>query len=271
MMDGQGNYDGLKVKPGDKITLKVPKSQGADPQVLRFQSPDSEYITKEFVIAAIVSRSLGKNDFFIGSGEDHLSIIMTNQQMQENFGVSGYTSLSLQLKDHTLSKDADQQLQKLISGIDRCILKDYTTEIDRQNSFLQQKMFFFYGIAVLLFIISLFHIMNSMSFLVLSRRHEFGILRAMGITSEGFLKMMIREGIRYGILSGIVTAAGFLIIRQVLRYFLQHVYLYVYSGSNVSISTILSIMLINLIVGILAVLIPARQILEENIILQIQK
>lgn len=264
MMDGQGYYEGLKVNPGDTITLKVPKSQYVDEEVLRFKSSDDQYIEKKFVIGAIVSRCLGKNDFFIEE-KGCLGIIMTNEQMKDNFGVSGYTSFNLQLKDRDLNKKSDKELKNITSGIDRCIVKDYTTEIDKQNDFLQQKMLFFYGVAALILVISMFHIMNAMNFIVVSRRHEFGILRAMGVTDSGFMKMMIKEGIRYGTYAGIVTLVGFIFVRKIILYFLQHVYLYVYSSGNVSIYIIAMILIINVVVGILAVCIPSKRILKDSI------
>lgn len=97
--------------------------------------------------------------------------------------------------------------------------QDYTTAIDRQNRFLEQKMVFFYGIAVILLLISLFHIMNSISYLVISRRREFGILRAMGITDSGFMKMMVREGVRYGIYANLFMLLMYVAVRKILAVF----------------------------------------------------
>ena len=41
IMDGQGNYDGIEIKAGDKITLKTPASPEAAQEVLRFKSEES--------------------------------------------------------------------------------------------------------------------------------------------------------------------------------------------------------------------------------------
>ena len=51
-------------------------------------------------------------------------------------------------------------------------------------------LFFYYGISAVLMAISLLHIINSMQYLVLARKREFGILRAMGITDA---EMCIRD------------------------------------------------------------------------------
>ena len=93
---------------------------------------------------------------------------------------------------------------------------------------------FFYGIAAVLLLISLLHIMNSMQYLVAERRYEFSILRAMGITDAGFLKMLMKEGLRYGIYSSIVMLAVYWIVQKVLYYFMVHVYLYLHPQGMIS-------------------------------------
>ena len=105
---------------------------------------------------------------------------------------------------------------KVVSGVSDCVVKDYTEQIKVQNFYLNQKMLFFYGIALVLLVISLLHIMNSMQYLVAARKHEFGILRAMGITDSGFRIMLLKEGLRYGVYSSIVMVALYLAVQKVL-------------------------------------------------------
>lgn len=78
-------------------------------------------------------------------------------------------------------------------------------------------MLFFYGVGLILLLISVPHIMNSISSMVLSRRHEFGILRAMGISDRGYMRMMLKEALRYGIYASLVMAAVAMPVRAVLK------------------------------------------------------
>ena len=126
-------------------------------------------------------------------------------------------------------------------------------------------MAFFYGVSLLILIISMVHIINTMNYIVISRRHEFGILRAMGVTDSGFMKMMIIEGIRYGIYASILTLFAFIFVRKAILYFLQHVYLYIYSSGNVSFYIIAVVLMTNIFIGVLAICIPARRILKDKI------
>lgn len=96
LMGGQGTYEGVDIQNGDVITLKTPDNAEASPEVLRFLSADEQYQEQNFKVAALVSRPLAKVETFIGDdGTNRIDIIMTNEQMRENFGVEGYHTVSI--------------------------------------------------------------------------------------------------------------------------------------------------------------------------------
>lgn len=130
-------------------------------------------------------------------------------------------------------------------------------------------MVFFYGIAVILLLISLFHIMNSISYLVISRRREFGILRAMGITDSGFMKMMVREGGRYGIYANLFMLLMYVAVRKILLYFMVHINLFLSPHEEVPFSVLAVVLAVNLLVSLTAVILPARTIVLGNVIEEI--
>lgn len=267
LMDGQGNYDGLLIHPGDTITVKVPKSPDVPEEAVKFGEQDW-FEEKEFVVSALVKRAMANNPYFIG--ESGLDLIMTNGQMEENFGIRGYNIISIK-KGKEDNGEIVREIREHTSDIPRTLVKDYTAEIEVQNGYLRQKMVFFYGIAVILLMISLMHIINSMSHLVLSRRHEFGILRAMGITDIGFLKMMLKEGLLYGAYASVVTVAAYLGLEKVLLFLLTHVYLYINPNLRVNIWVIVGIIILNLTISVGAVFIPVKQVLGDSIIEEINR
>ena len=89
-MDGQGNYFFYGKKPGDTITLRVPKTENYTDELLKFQSGEENYIEKEFEIAAIVNRPLAQEKDFLNTEvwKNAQSVIMTGEQMEENFGIT---------------------------------------------------------------------------------------------------------------------------------------------------------------------------------------
>ncbi len=271
IMDGQGNYDGLKIRPGDTITLKVPKDQEVPEEVYKFQSGEEWYREKEFKVAALVNRTMAKTDFYIGEGPDSPSLIFTNKQMKDNFGVRGYQIIGMDKASASRSYGVEKQVREAVSSVPRCVLKDYTADIARENTFLKQKMLFFYGVGVILLIISVLHIMNSISSMVLSRRHEFGILRAMGISDRGYMWMMLKEALRYGIYASLVMGAGYVLVRRFLLYLMQKVYLFVLPKEEVSVWLILGLTAVNVLLSMAAVAMPVRAVLKDSVVEEIRR
>ena len=272
LMGGQGTYEGVDIGTGDTISLKTPLTPEAPPEVLRFLSADDQYREQEFEVTALTSRPLAKVDTFIeDNGTNRIDIIMTNEQMKQNFGTEGYHTVSISLDESADSEAAADAIRTLTSGIPKCVVEDYTQRIEAQNMFLKQKMLFFYGVALILLVISLVHIMNSMQYLVTARKHEFGILRAMGITEQGFRKMLLREGLRYGVYSAAVMTVLYLILQKILYYFMVRVYLYIHPDTHVSFVHLLIMAGVNICICIFAVLISGQSILKEQIIDEIHE
>lgn len=119
--------------------------------------------------------------------------------------------------------------------------------------------------------ISLLHMMNSMQYLITARRHEFGILRAMGITDSGFSKMLAKEGLRYGVYSALAAAAVFLAVQKVLYYFMVHIYRYLHPKWFISWEALAGIAALNLAVCVGVTLLSGRAVLRRQIIDEIRE
>lgn len=273
-MDGQGNYYFYGKKPGDTITLRVPKPEAYTDDLLKFQSEEENYIEKEFVIVAIVSRPLAQEQDFLNTEvwENAQSIIMTNEQMKENFGITNYSFIHASPAEGAETASVSNQLLQTIRDVPKAVLQDYTSAIKTQRNYLNQQQIFFSSIAVILFIISLFHIMNSMNHTILARRKEYGIMRAMGITDSGFYKMILQTGILYGLLAdALIFVCYHYIFRRVMDYYMAHVVQFLHVTSTVPNMVLAGIMVLNVVLAIVAVMIPARKMIRENIISEIRR
>ena len=267
IMGGQGTYDGINIKTGDFITLKTPENTEVPAEVLRFQEKDSFYTEQKLEVAALASRPLAKTNAFIGDeASSTVDIIMTKEQMEEYFGVTGYHNMGITLKEGADGAAVSSEIRKLTQSVSKCMIKDYTQAIETENAFIEQKMLFFYGVAFVLLGISILHIINSMQYLVAARKHEFGILRAMGITDGGFRRMLFKEGIRYGIYANLLMLALYVLVQKILYYVMVHVYLYLHPKAWVPVIPVAGILALNIIICILAMEWAGRNILEEGII-----
>lgn len=268
-MDGQGNYYFYGKKPGDTITLRVPKQENYTDDLLKFQSGQEHYIEKEFEIAAIVSRPLAQEEGFLNvdAWNNAQSVIMTNDQMTQNFGLTDYSFINASPAQGIKSEQVSTQLLQVIRDVPKAVLQDYTRAIETQKNYLSQQQIFFSGIAVILLIISLFHIMNSMNYAILARKREYGIMRAMGITDSGFYRMILQTGVTYGLLA---DAAIFLlynlVLRRVMDYYMVHIVQFLHIQAGVPAWILCGLMILNIIIAVIAVLLPARKLIQESII-----
>lgn len=268
-MDGKGNYYFYGKKPGDTITLRVPKQENYTDDLLKFQSGQENYIEKEFEIAAIVSRPLAQEEGFLNvePWSNAQSVIMTNEQMEENFGINNYNFINASPADEAEAESISNQLLQVIRDVPKAVLQDYTSAIETQKNYLNQQQIFFSSIAVILLVISLFHIVNSMNHTILTRRREYGIIRAMGITDNGFYMMILQTGILYGLLADVFIFLLYnLVLRRVMDYYMAHVLQLLHLTSAVPNMVLIGIMLLNIVIAVVAVMFPARKMIRTNII-----
>ncbi len=272
--DGQGNYYFYGKKPGDTVVLRVPRMEGYTEDVLKFQNSDEYYVEQEFEIAAIVSRSLAREEGFLNTGVwstiQMPCVIMTNSQMEENFGITGYGFINVSPAQNAEAEKVSSQLLQAIHDVPKAVLTDYSAAIRTQKNYLGQQQLFFSSIAAILFVISLFHIVNSMSHTIFARRREYGIIRAMGITDAGFYKMILQTGILYGALTDAVIFLVYTrILRRMMDYYMAHVLQFLHVQAGVPNQVFFGIMVLNMAAAVGAVMFPAWRLVKRNIISEI--
>lgn len=272
LVDGQGNYDGIDILAGDEIQLKTVKNLSVPEEALKFLGEEEWYQQETLKVSAVVSRPLAKVENFIGDdGETAVDIIMTKEQMEKNFGISDDKTVSISVDKNADTSQISKKLREITADVNQCIVKDYSQQIEAQNLYLAQKMFFYYGISAVLMAISLLHIINSMQYLVLARKREFGILRAMGITDAGFQKMLLREGVRYGVYSALVVSMLYLVVQKILYYFMVHVYRYLHPNAFLSWYVFVGILVINILLCMTVMQKAGRTILKEEIVKELKE
>jgi len=271
--DSQGNHDGIAVTAGDVIRLKVPKKLQGSSKDLKMSDREDAYEEKKFTVSAVVSRPLIRDSrlYYLDrmNMDAGVSVIMTQEQMAQNFGLEGYRVIGMELEPDADTEKTAQAVKEEISGIESLIFQDYTGSIERQNEYLGQKMLFFSSVAAMFFIISMFHIMNAMSHMILSRKHEFGVMRAVGTSDRNIARMMAGQGFVYGCLSAAVMTGVYFVVKKAAVYFMVHVYGFLVSSVQVNPIVIVATAVVNIIVSIFSVMLPAYMILREEIIPQI--
>ena len=197
-------------------------------------------------------------------------LIMTNEQMKENFGIVDYSFINASPAKDAVTEEVSNQILQAIRDVPKAVLVDYSAAIKTQKNYLRQQQIFFSSIAVILFVISLFHIANSMNHTILVRRREYGIIRAMGITDIGFYKMILQTGILYGVLADVVICLVYiLVLRRVMNYYMAHILQFLHIQAGIPNRVLFGIMALNVVIAVAAVMIPAWKMARENIISEI--
>ena len=90
------------------------------------------------------------------------------------------------------------------------------------------------------------------------------------MTEERFILMMAKEASVYGIIADLMMIAIFIPIRNLLFFLMKSVWLYIMPVKACMINEIIFITLLNIVICIVAIVIPVRAMLKEDIISEIK-
>lgn len=213
----QGEINIEKIKSGSTVVLTVPvrpqKSvlsiKVGDTIKVRFQKNnepyyiynDDQYINKEFKVGAIVSNALSSEEFRTGS--DSADIILDGESFKKYVGYDNYRVVSINKQKGADPELIHQQLRVIANNIPDTLLRDLNMEKGSIIDLNQQIELFLYGIITVLFLIGMINILNSINFNFLSRKKEFALMRAVGLTKPQLSSMIIFEGLFFGIMSAL--------------------------------------------------------------------
>lgn len=141
-------------------------------------------------------------------------ILTGNKQYQEtSFGVVAYDDLipSLGIKDDESSsnsyyvatnqeKSTRDEVKKVAEENNLSVI-DSIDEAQKLEQTMNVMKIFVYGFIVVISLVSVTNIINTISTNINLRKREFAIIKSIGVTPQGFKKMIYMESILYGILS----------------------------------------------------------------------
>lgn len=257
----------VNIKVGDTVKVKYPKGKmkTIDEKekywsMKKGDNYDFEYY--EFKVGAIVDYPFADDCLY--SWESGIDVITSNEYMEKITGINTYDLVYANIKDGANYEDINKKLGKIGSKTagttTKCMIKE--KEIDKQSD--KKENVYRYGIIAIIFTISMFNIINNVSYNITSRTSEFGMLRAVGISNEDFRKMIIYEGLLYGVLSSVAV----IVIGILMQIRIYNTWGFEYVGLEFEIAYMdyILISIANILIGLFATYIPARKIKESNIV-----
>lgn len=250
------------IKVGDTVRVKYPKHKIEDGEAYWKGKDNYEYETYEFKVGAIVNYPYADDSMY--SGSDGIDVITSNDYLKNLIDGNNYDIVYADMKDGANHNIINKALGKIGSRVPGTITTDMVEDKIINDKMLQKDKLFNFGIIAVMFVISIFNIINNVSYNLTSRTSEFGMLRAIGISEKDFGNMIIYEGLLYGVISSlIVLISGFLLqIRMYKTYGFESYGM----EFEINYGIYILILVVNIAVGLLSTYLPARKIKESSIV-----
>lgn len=252
----------VNIKVGDTVTVKYPKGKIEDIQKYWQGKDNYEYGEYTFKVGAIVNYPYADDGMY--TGDYGIDVIASDIYLDELFGNSNYDVVYANIKENANHSDINEKLGQIGSKVPGTVTTDMTEDKKMNEQELKQKKLLDFGVVAVMFAISVFNIINNVSYNLTSRTSEFGMLRAIGISDKDFKKMITYEGLFYGIISSVIIVVASLLVQiRMYKTFGFETY-----GMDFEINYMIYIFIVlaNIIVGLLATYLPARKIKESSIV-----
>ncbi len=257
-----GGKNVVDIKVGDNVKIKFRENKVFNEKCYTMEDTDSEYIYKEFKVGAIVNYDYMSEIYH--TGQDCVDVIVSQDTFKKNTGINEFNAANVNMDKGADHKVLEQKISNVTLKVKGAMLRDIVAEKENSNAMHEKSRIYNMGITFILFIITLVNVVNNISHSIMSRSSEFGMLRAVGLNNKDFNKMIIFEGILYGIVSSVVVVIVSLIM-QVITY---NNFESADFGIKFAIRYIdyIIVIFVNLIIGVLATYIPAKKLNNSSIV-----
>lgn len=228
---------------------------------LRVKNEERNGETKKVRIMAILS----EDPFDFSGIQSGLKLITTKDIAERlmNKKDINITSLNISLKNVKDEESAKLQLENIIKPEPSLTLINYLDYNRNSKSAILMIQILVYGFIIVVSLIGSVNIINTITTNIILRRKEFASLKAIGLTQKSLKKMIVIEGLLYGIVGtiyGSIIACG-------LSYM-------IYNGMRgikdmvwpVPWQAMIIAAVFSLLIGYLSVLAPLARINRENLI-----
>ncbi|MGL5713420.1 MAG: FtsX-like permease family protein, partial [Paraclostridium sp.] len=178
----------VDIKVGDTVKVTFREDGNSSPEYLRMEDKGGKYIETEFIVGGIVDEVIDTADYY--TGNNSVDIIISSSRFKEITGFKNYQIINIDKKQSKDHNELNDEILNITNRIEGSVLYDFTQEREDLQLLQENKMIFIYSIIAILFTISLFNIMNNISYSLISRTNEFGMIRAIGITNKEFKNMV---------------------------------------------------------------------------------
>lgn len=260
----KGNRKIIDANVGDTIRVSFRKD-GEPVKGFWTMEDEGEYVEQEFLIGGIITYDdfPTSDDYYsaYGLGAD---MIVSENIFDKLSGFKPYRIITVNKEKGYDNRGLEKKIISIARQGKGVTVRDFTTQRKEMNKYGETKMTFLYVISLVLFIISMFNIINNISYSLISRTGEFGMIRAVGLTNKEFRQMIRTEGIFYGMVSSIFSLIiGISIEHRLYEY---HIWSIENPRFILQWKTYVLVVCVNILIGLLSTYIPSRKIKKLSIV-----
>lgn len=258
------NQSMVDIKVGDKIKMEFRKDGKMSKEFYAMRD-EGEYIEQELTVGGIITQSeFPTLEYWYTVGDGGVDLVLSNDMLSEISGFNNYRLININKEDDINSDELAKDIIDVTNRVNGFTMLDLGDIRDSKMAYSDTKNTFIYAISSVLFLTGVLNIVNNVSYSLISRTNEFGMIRAIGLTDKEFKEMIMFEGLFYGIISSIITViVGFLIQYGLYKYFSA---LLESHDFNFDIKIYIAIVFANILVGLIATYFPARKIKNMTIV-----
>ncbi|WP_270648179.1 ABC transporter permease [Paeniclostridium hominis] len=128
------------------------------------------------------------------------NIILSEENFDKICGFDNYRILHVNKSSNSNNDQILEQILSITNNLEGISARDLSKERVETEGYYKVKDSYVYIISIVLFIISMLNIPNNISYRLMSRTNEFGMLRAVGLDDKEFKELIKFEGLSFGII-----------------------------------------------------------------------
>ncbi len=252
----------VDIRVGDKVKITFREDGQSGDEYFRIQDKGGKYITKEFTIGGIVDELIDTTEYHTGT--ESVDLVLSSDIFKQSTGFENYQILNIDKEKGVDHNNLNDKILDITSKTEGSVVTNLIQERETIGLLQKNKLIFINAIIIILFVISLFNIINNVSYSLISRTNEFGMIRAIGVDNKEFKKVIRFEGLSYGIVASILSVVMGLIGQIVLFTALSPQL--ISPQFTIQWQSYILIILVNIVIGLISTCLPLRIIKGLSIV-----
>lgn len=238
------------LKPGEKIKVHC-----------NVNNIGYKNYNNEFGVQAIIDET----PFKLEEYADTLILLTEEENLSKLFHFAGYQRVSINVEKNVDVKSIEDKLNNIASRQKYGELSSFKEDLENIKKVKYQMIVILYGLFAIVLLFAIVNIINTISMNIITRKQEFGMLRAIGMTKPQLKQMIIKEGLIYGIVGSILGAIPGTLLTYIIFKFTNGT-IFTDIKWVIEYGAIALVFIVTSILTIIATLIPLRRATSMNVV-----